>query len=817
MTLTNNFVNMPPMPRSTFDDLSRDVALALRLLLRRPGFTAVALITLALGIGAPTAIFSVVHAVLVRPLPYPDADRIVRFRIESEGPGGSVAFDALPTTTALTWGAQSSTLSAMAIYNDRALTLSTPDGPFRLTGVAATPNLFELLGVAPVAGTTFDPAAVDARQIVLSHATWRRFFPADRSAIGSTATFDGVPYRVVGVMPEAFAFPTPEAAFWVPLLIDPGGTRGMVLPTIGRMRAGATMDAVVREGRDQLGEAGDARFTQRLSARSLQEQMVGGVRRLLWVLLGAVGFVLVIATVNIALLLLTRGASREREFSVRLALGAGRSRLVRQLFTEGLLLGLLGSAAGLGLAWLGLAVLLNLAPADIPRLREATLDAEVLAFALALTFATSLVFGVLSAGKTLAVDPVRALVGAGESRLSGLAAPSRRRLNALAAAGLALTMVLLVGAALLLRSFIGLALVDQGYDPHGAIALQVSLPQSRYPGPAARLAFHDRLLERLTHTTEVTAAGLATTLPGRQPSGRFDFRAGGPPLDRDPFSMRVVDVHMVTEGFIEAMGMRLIAGRTFRATDSAGAEDVMVITQSLARQEFAGRSAVGELLYSGTGNRRVIGVVADVRPTAPGAEIKPAAFLALRQNPDILEWFGSATVIARGQNPDRFASGMRALVLSLDPEMPPFNQRPLEQDVSRLVAGPRFSAAILSVFAVVGCVMAGIGVYGVMAYSTGLRVREIGVRLALGATPAQVGRLLLTDGAIVVGAGLVIGLLAAVWLAQSLTGLLHEVTPADPGVLAVVAVVLSSAGLVAVVLPVRRATRVSALEALRQD
>ena len=260
-------------------------------------------------------------------------------------------------------------------------------------------------------------------------------------------------------------------------------------------------------------------------------------------------------------------------------------------------------------------------------------------------------------------------------------------------------MVLLVGAALLLRLFIGLAQVDQGYDPHGAIALQVSLPQSRYPGPAARLAFHDRLLERLTRTTEVTAAGLATTLPGRQPSGRFDFRAGGPPADCDPFSMRVVDVHMVTEGFIEAMGMRVIGGRTFRANDSAGAEDVMVITQSLARQEFAGRSAVGELLYSGTGNRRVIGVVADVRPTAPGAEIKPAAFLALRQNTDILEWFGSATVVARGQNPDGLASGMRALVLSLDPEMPPFNQRRLEQDVSRLVAGPRFSAALLSVFA----------------------------------------------------------------------------------------------------------------------
>jgi putative ABC transport system permease protein len=558
-------------------------------------------------------------------------------------------------------------------------------------------------------------------------------------------------------------------------------------------------------------------MTERLSARSLQDQMVGGVRRLLWVLLGAVGFVLVIATVNIALLLLTRGAAREREFSVRLALGAARSRLVRQLFTEGTVLGLAGGVAGLALARLGLELLMNLAPADIPRLREAALDVQVLGFALLLTLATSLLFAVLSTGRTLAVDPLRAFVGTGESRLSGAAAPSRRRLNTLAAAGLTMTMVLLVGAALLLRSFIGLALVDQGYDADGGIALQVSLPQARYPGPAARLAFHDRLLERVSATSGVQSAGLATTLPGRQPTGRFDFRAGGPPVDRDPFSMRVVDVHMVTEGFIEAMGLRMIAGRTFRSTDAAGAEEVMVITQSLARQEFADKNPVGEMLYSGTGNRRVIGVVADVRPIAPGAEVKPAALLPLRQNSDVLEWFATATVMARGTDPAGLLPGMRSLVLSLDPEMPPFNMRRLDDDVSRLVAGPRFSAAVLSLFAAIAFVMAAVGVYGVFAYSTGMRTREIGLRLALGASRADVGRLLLKDGAIVVGAGLVLGLIAAIWLARSLTGLLHEVTPADPGVLTLVAVVLGAAGFVAAMLPIRRAMRISALEALRQD
>jgi putative ABC transport system permease protein len=794
------------------DDALRDAGLSARLLLRRPAFAWVALVTLALGIGAPTAIFSVVHAVLLRPLPYPDADRIVRFRIESRSPGGAVAFDALPATAALAWGAQSTTLSAMALYNDRALTLSTPDGPFRLTGISATPNLFDLLGVAPIAGRTFDAGTSEPRQIVLSHATWSRFFAADRSVLASTITLDGEPYRVVGVMPEAFGFPTPDASFWVPLLLDPGGSRGMVLPAIGRMRPGATVDAVVQEGREQLG-GGDTRITERLSARTVQDQMVGGVRRVLWVLLGAVGFVLVIATVNIALLLLTRGASREREFSLRLALGAGRSRLVRQLFTEGLMLGVLGGAAGLALAWLGLVLLVQLAPPDLPRLREASLDGQVLAFAIGLTVAVSLVFGVLSAGRTLAIDPVRALVGTpGESRLMGAAGPSRRRLNALAAAGLALTMVLLVGAALLLRSFVALVLVDQGFESRGAVAMQVSLPQARYPGPAARLAFHERLLERLAHADGINIAGLATTLPTRQPSGRFDFRAGGLPLQHEPFSIHIVDVHMVTEGFAEAMGLRLLAGRTFRASDAAGAEEVIVISERFARQEFPDRHPIGELLYSRSGNRRVVGVVGDVRPAAPGAEIKPAAYLPLRQNTDLLEWFATVTVIARGTDPRALSAGMRALVLSLDPEMPPFNQRRLDEDVSRLVAGPRFSATILSIFAVIAFVMAAVGVYGVMAYSTGLRTREIGVRLALGASRAQVRALLLKDGAMVVIAGLGVGLVAAVWLAQSLTGLLHEVTPADPGVLLVVAAGLSTAGLVAAFLPVRRATRAGRIE-----
>ncbi len=789
-----------------------DIRLALRQLIRRPGFAAVALITLALGIGAPTAMFSVVHAVLLRPLPYPAPDRLVRFQINSQSPAGPVSFDALPASEALDWAATSQTLGDIALFNDRALTLSTPDGPFRLTGISATPNLFAILGVTPETGGTFGPASGDLREIVLSHATWQRFFAADRATIGSLITMDGEQYRVMGVMPDSFRFPSAETAFWVPQVMTAGGTRGMVLPAVARLRPGATAAGVAAEGRS-LVDNGDRRFKATLTVQTLQDQMTGGVQRVLWVLLGAVGFVTVIATTNLALLLITRGAGREREFSIRAALGAGRARLVRQLFVEGLTLGALGGLTGIALAWGGLSLLVRLAPADIPRLGEASLDVSVLLFATMLTAGTSLIFGVLSAGRTLDLRPWRALTGASrETRLTGHTGPRRHRLNALAAAELALTMVLLVAAGLLLRSFVALVNTDQGFDARGSVALQVNLPASRYPTPAARLAFDRRLLDRLNQGSGFTAVGLATTMPTRQPTGRFGFSASPSILSADdPFSIPVVDVHMVSEGFIEAMGLRLRDGRSFTSEDRAGAEPVVVISEQFAKQQFPTGSAVNQILYSRTGNRRVVGVVADVRPAELGAEPKPDAYLPLWQNDDVLQWFSSVTVIAKGPDPAAIVASLRPAVLSLDAQSPPYNVRTLDTDVSKVVAGPRFSATVLGMFAAVAFVMACVGVYGVMSYAAGLRTREIGIRLAVGATRGQVLRLMLKDGALVVVVGLAGGLTAAFMLSRTLTGLLHEVTPADPVTLTVVAALLALSGLVASFLPARRATAIDPL------
>ncbi len=803
--------------RSFARDTLQDVGLSLRLLARQPGFAVVALLTLALGIGAPTAIFSTVHAVLLRPLPYVDAGRIVRFRIESRSPRGDVGFDALPVTEALRWAGNTSTLEMLALFNDSAKTLTTVDGPVRLTGLAATPNLFALLGTAPAAGRLFEAATRDARQIVLSYATWQRYFSGSPAIVGASITLDGQAYLVTGVMPEAFGFPTPESAFWVPLLLDTGGGRGMLLPAIAKLKPGANVNAVVAEGQRLLAKGDDPRIQQTLLARTLQDQMVGGFARILWVLLAAVALVSVIATVNIALLLLTRGASRAREFSIRLALGAGRSRLVRQLFVEGMTLAVLGGLGGLAAGALALKALVRIAPPDLPRLHEAGLAPLVLTFTALLVILTSIIFGVLSAGRVITVDGIRALARAAtESSLVPTVAP-RRRLNALAAAELALTVVLLVGAGLLLRSFVSLVLVDQGFESRDALAVQVTLPSARYPSPEAKLAFHARLLERTRALQGIAHAGLTTSMPNRQPTGRFAYDPVGSDPLADPFTMKVAEVRMVSAGLLEAVGVPLLAGRTFRDSDTEGSEPVIVLSHRLAMLHFPDRDPISAMLYSESGDRRVIGVVGDVLPASQEGTSDPAAYIPLLQSKGVLSWSATVTLIVRGKGAGAATSALRSMVSSLDSEMAVFNARTLDHEVAGLVAGPRFSATALGLFAVVALVMAAMGVYGVMAYSAGQRTREIGVRMALGATPSQVLRVIVRDGVLVVATGLGAGLVAAIWLARSLTGLLHEITPADPVSLVSVALLLSAIGVVAVLIPARRATRVSALTALRHD
>jgi putative ABC transport system permease protein len=791
------------------------VRATLRLLHARPGFGAVVLLTLALGIGAPTAVFSVVHAVLLRPLPYPAADRLVQFRMDIRHPQGNAVFDALPATTALQWAADSATLSALALYNDRALTLVTPDGPERLTGVSVTPNLLSLVGVAPARGEAFADETTDPRQIVLSDAVWRRYFGANPAIAGTSAVLDGEPFLVRGVMPPDFAFPHADTAFWVPFVLGPGGGRGMLLPAIARLKPGATVAAVVEEGRRALDD-GDRAGQQTLIVRSLRDQLVGDVERVVWIVFAAVGLVSVIATANLALLLLVRGAGRSREFAVRLALGASRSQLLRQLAGEALVLASVGGAIGLGLAAVLLRLLVRTAPASVPRLQEIGLDAPVLAFAVVLTLLTGAVFGALSAGRAIAVDVAHGLgASGGESPLLLKRSP-RVRMHVLAAAELACTMILLVAAGVLLRSFLQQALVDHGFNPRGGVVVRVTLPPARYPGSAPRAAFQEQLLARLQQSAGVDAAGLITALPNRQPSGRFDFNATSMPIAHDPLTAQIAGVRMATPGFFAAMGMPL-RGREFAATDVSGGEGVVILSEQLARRHFRDGDPIGRMLYSlATGPLRVVGVVADVLP-ADGSASAPSAYLPLQQSTDVLDWLSTITVVLRGQDADSLLQSARAAVRAIDPDVPVFGARTLSDEVAALVDGPRFVTSVLVAFAIVAWLIAAIGVYGVMAYSAGQRTREVGVRIALGATRSQVIHTMLRDALRVIAAGLVTGAVGAIWLSRLLTGLVHDAPPVGGGTVLTIGALLAGAAWLAAYIPTRRATRLSAAEALRHE
>lgn len=797
-------------------DLLADTRLALRQIGRQPGFAAAALVTLALGLGAPTAIFAIVHAVLLRPLPYAEPDRLVRFRLESVSPRGPVGFDALDVSMAQAWAAGTATLEGIAIFNETARTLTTPEGPVRLTGLSATPNLFALLGSAPAAGRVFDARDTDVLQVVLSHGAWRRYFNADPAVVNTTITLDGSPHRVTGVMPERFQFPTPETDFWVPVPLAVGGNRGMLLPAIGRIARGTPPSAVEAEGQRLLGDEASG-VNSRLVVRTMQEQLVGPIRRTLWLLMGAVSLVSVVATVNIALLLLTRGAARQREFAVRLALGAARGRLIRQVSVDGVVLSVVGGVAGLLLAAIVMSVLVGLAPAEVPRLHETSFDASVFGFAAALVLVAGIVFGVLSSGRVVAGDALRTLGGGPESRLVSLRAP-RAGLNVLAAAELALAMVLLVGAVLLLRSFVSQVLIDPGFEARDRMAAQFTMPASRYPTPEARLAFVDQVLNAVRARPGVTAAAVTTAMPNRQPTGRFSYDPVGIDPFADPWSRPLAEVRMVSDGGASALGLTLLDGRDVSPEDVVSSEPAIVISDAFARVHFPGQRAVGRTLYSESGNVRVIGVVGDVRPSVAGLpQYDPGVYLPLRQRPDVFRQFATVTLVVHGRQADRMADELRRIVRDLDADMPLFNVRTLDAEVSRLVARPRFIASVVGLFAVVAFVMAALGVYGVIAYTTRQRTREVAIRLALGATRPQAVRGVVRDTITIVVAGTAAGAGLSLAFSRSLAGQLHEVTPGDPWSLALVLIVLVATAAVAAWIPARRAAAAAPLAALRED
>jgi predicted permease len=804
------------------DELAQDVRYALRQLRRSPGFALVAVLTLALGIGANTAIFSVVNGVLLRPLPFREPDRLVRVFSLDEGKRAAVS----PLDFA-DWRDQARSFEGLAAVNALTLNLTGGGEPERLEGASVSAALFSVLGVRPIAGRTFAPSE-DApgapRLVLLGEPLWRRRFGADPGLVGRTVLLDGEVYTVVGIVPAASAYPA-GAEVWTPLdLSQEARSRGArYLRVIGRLApgtaasaAGAEMAAIARRLEEQ-----DPDHNTGFGAAvvPLHQQIVGEVRTPLLVLLGAVGFVLLIACANVANLLLARAIGREGELAVRAALGAGRGRIVRQLLTESLLLALLGSAAGVALAAAAMRAFVAAVPDDLPRVAEVGIDGTVLLATAGAALATGLLFGLapaLQASTPILVGTLKQ-GGRGASGHAG----RRRASDALVVAEVALAVVLLAGAGLLTRSFTRLLEVDPGFRPERVTTFTVTLPPAKYGKDAQLQAFAAALVERLARLPGAQSAAVVSGLPLSDAGFSLSFTVDGRPAP-DPGAEPSAQVRVATPAYFATMGIPLVRGRAFTERDRDGSPQVVVINREAARRFFPGEDPLGRRVQLGWTRDSVrmggeiVGVVGDVRQFGLDAAPVPEIYAPYDQFPlDEL----SAVVRSTADEQDQAAvlAAVWGAVGELDRDLPVYALRTLEELVSESVARPRFYMLLLGAFAAVALLLSAVGIYGVMSYAVRQRTREIGIRVALGATGGRVLRMVLGQGLTLALAGAILGLLAALWVTRLMASLLYGVSPTDPPALAAGAVVLVAVAALACYLPARRAARADPLTAIRAD
>jgi putative ABC transport system permease protein len=810
-------------PKRLEDEMIQDLRYGARMLLKNPGGAAVAVITLALGIGANTAIFSMVDALLLRPLPYHAPERLVILAQKSrQGRRNTVSYPNFSD-----WRERAHSFEEMAVARIESFNLTGVERPVQLRGRMVSGNFFHLLGVQPQLGRAF--AAEDDRYgapytVLLSHGMWREKFGGDANVIGRKLQLNGEPYEVIGVLPKGFEYfraddvYTPIGPFLIPQtgMTDRGTSIGGML-ALGRLRPGVTLAQANSEmaGLAAQLEREHPAVNSGISAQAeaLQDVMSEDVRQTLWVLLGAVGFILLIACVNVASLLLAQAAERRQEIALRLALGAGRSRIVRQLLSESLLLALLGAGFGVVIGRWMLAGLLALAPNDIPHLSRVSLNLTVLLFTLGVAGLTSVLCGLAPAMHAARADLHTALK---EGRSSSAGASRAVMRKTLLVVEVSLALALLAGAGLLTRSMQRALAVDPGFNPDNLLTMRVMLTDDAYPAPR-RLGFYDECLARINALPGVRGTALTISLPidGSFWNAAF-FAADKPAPPRD--NLPNAAMAPVTPNYFELMGIRLLKGRAFTSADNAQTPHVAVINESFARRIWPGEDPIGKRFRHGYPEyqspwREVVGVVADIKLDGVESGASMQAYFPFAQ-----ETWSNFSIVARTTgDPLQSAASVERAIHTIDKDLPVFEVRSMDQLMGASLAQRRLTLTVLGSFAALALLLAGVGIYGVIAYSVRQRTRELGIRMALGAQRRDVSKLIIVHGLKLAVLGVALGLCLALALTRWMESLLFEVRPTDPLTFTVIALVLLLVALLACWLPARRATKVDPLVALRHE
>lgn len=803
-----------------------DLRFALRQLRKSPGFTLIAVLTLALGIGANTAIFSVIYAVLLQPLPYPNADRLtILTETDANQPQISVSYP-----NYVDWKRDNTVFEHLAVSRRESFNLSGLEGraPEQISGGLVTANFFKVIGLNPQLGRVFseEEDRVGGPMVcVISDRMWTRLFARDPNVLGRAVNFGNEPYTIIGVMPPQMFSPR-TAEVWFPLTRRTGDVMWQTrdnhpgLFGWGRLKPGVSIEKALAEMKEIAARLSkqypDSNAGVSVTVTQLLENQVGDYRASLGLLLGAVGLVLLIACANLANLLAARGAARAQEFAVRAAVGASRWQIIRQLLIESLVLALVGGGLGLCLAAWGRDILVALSPPGVPRFQNLSLNGWVLLFSLTLSFVTSVLFGLWPAWHTSRADIQLALKSGG--RGSSDSAGARRSRDLLVVAEVALTLVLLSTAGLVMKSFANARNLGLGFDPHLLLSARVNLPEPSYSDANKLLSFTEALMAKLSALPGVQNAALASN-PPLMTGWQTSFLPEGMP-EPEPGKNPSAEMAVVTAGYFQTMKISMLRGRAFEARDTKGVEPVIIIDQLLADRYFPGQDAVGKRIRMHTGekgeneNRLIVGVAPHLKVYGfEETTVLPQAYLPMTQLPQT----GLVVLLRTTLSPKSLEKPVREIVASLDPAQPAFEFKTMQERVEETWATPRLMSFLLVCFAMLALTLAVIGLYGVMAFNGLRRMREIGVRLALGAMPAQIRMMMLKQGMRLLGAGLVLGFVGALAFSRIVRSLLFGVSANDPLIYCTVTLVLAAAALFACWIPARRASRVNPMITLRAE